>query len=168
MNKKENKNQKIIEYIEKIVINTGVGKLANKPNFKKDILPAMIKELSMITSQKVSERPAQKSIAGFSIREGDIIGLKTTLRGKRMADFLIRIDQIAFPRVRDFKGIDLKNIDKNGNINVGFKDKSVFPEIDMDKSQIDFGFQVTIVPKEKSREKAIEIYRKIGVPLKKE
>jgi len=160
--------KKITDNIEKVVVNAGIGKMAARADFKSKVIPSVTEELSLITGQKPSPRPAKKSIAGFSIREGNVIGLKITLRGKRMADFLIRVDSIILPRVRDFKGLDLKNVDKNGNLNIGFKDQLVFPEVDAEKSEIDFGLQVTAVPKIGGREEAIKIYREIGVPLKKD
>jgi large subunit ribosomal protein L5 len=163
----EDQIKKITKNIEKVVINTGLGKLTNRSDFKNQVLPNISEELSLITGQKPSPRQAKKSIAGFDVREGNIIGLKSTLRGKRMADFIIKINSIILPRVRDFKGIDPKNIDEKGNLNLGFKDQSVFPEIDMEKSKIDFGFQATIVPKTKNREEAIKLYQEIGFPFKK-
>ncbi len=163
---KKEEDKKIIESIEKIVVNTGLGKLASRSDFKSKVLPAATEGIALITGQRPSPRPARKSIAGFDVREGNIIGLKTTLRGKRAVDFLIKINSLILPRVRDFKGIDLKNVDRNGNLNIGFKDQSVFPEIDMEKSEVDFGLQVTVIPKTNNREEAIGLYREIGVPLK--
>lgn len=160
--------KKITDNIEKVVVNAGIGKMNSRSDFKSKVLPSVTEELSLITGQKPSPRPAKKSIAGFTIREGNIVGLKVTLRGKRMADFLIRVISIVLPRVRDFKGLDLKNVDKNGNLNIGFKDQLVFPEVDADKSELDFGLQVTAVPKNANREEAIKAYREIGVPLKSE
>jgi large subunit ribosomal protein L5 len=142
--------------------------LSKNSQFKNKFYPAVVEELSLITGQKPSVCKAKKSIAGFGLREGDIIGLKVSLREKRMIDFFVKLVSIAMPRLRDFKGIDLKNVDGSGNLNIGFRDQSVFPEIDMDKSNVDFGFQINIVPFEKDREKAIEIYRELGVPLKKD
>ncbi|HMB17306.1 MAG TPA: 50S ribosomal protein L5 [Candidatus Paceibacterota bacterium] len=164
----DEKKEKIKNNIEKIVVNTGVGKLSDKAHFKDKLLPDITEEISLITGQKPSLRRAKKSIAGFDVRQGDVVGLKVTLRGKRMIDFLMKLNNVAMPRLRDFKGIGLNNIDQNGNLNIGFEDQSVFPEINMDKSKIDFGLQVNIVPFEKDREKAVDIYRDIGVPLKKD
>lgn len=160
--------KKITDNIEKVVVNAGIGKMNSRSDFKSKVLPSVTEELSVITGQKPSQRPSRKSIAGFTIREGNIVGLKVTLRGKRMADFITRVISVVLPRVRDFKGLDLKNVDKNGNLNIGFKDQLVFPEIDADKSEIDFGLQVTAVPKNPDREEAIKAYREIGVPLKAE
>ena len=152
--------------IEKLVVNVGLGRIGQQPQFKEKILPEILRELSLITGQKPSPRPARKSIAGFKVREGDVIGAKVTLREKRMDNFLTELINVVLPRVRDFRGIDLKNIDESGNLNLGFRDQSVFPEIDLDKSKVSFGLQITVVPKEKDREKALDLYKSIGIPLK--
>ncbi len=156
----------LTKQIERVVVNIGVGKKRDQQGFDEKILPEISKELALITGQRPSYRPARKSIAGFKIREGDVVGLKVTLRGQRMADFLTRVINVALPRVRDFRGIDLSNIDEMGNLNFGFRDQTVFPEVDMDTSNVSFGFQVTVVPKKRNRENAIDLYRTIGVPLK--
>ncbi len=153
--------------LEKIVVNIGVGKLRNLQHFEEKVLPEIIQEVALITGQKAALRPAKKAIASFKTRVGDIIGLRATLRGTRMNDFLTRINNIVFPRVRDFRGVNLKNIDLDGNLNIGFREQFVFPEINIEKSKINFGLQVTLVPYIKNREKAIELYRNLGVPLKK-
>ena len=153
--------------IEKVVVNTGFGRLSSQPNFEAKTLPELIKEFSLITGQKPSSRSAKQSIAGFKLRAGTAIGLKSTLRRKRMRDFLEKIIKAALPRVRDFRGIDLKNVDKMGNLTFGFKEHVVFPEISPETSAINFGVEVTIVPKERKRDQAIALYREIGLPLKK-
>ena len=155
------------EHIEKIVVGAGLGRLNQQAQFEEKILPDVSKEFSMITGQKASVRPAKKSIAGFKIREGQIVGLKVTLRQKRMEDFFERLVKLALPRVKDFRGLDLKNIDESGNLNIGFKEQNIFPEIDMEKSKVNFGLQVTIVPRKKNRDFAIDLYRRLGLPLKK-
>ncbi|MEX1013779.1 MAG: 50S ribosomal protein L5 [Candidatus Paceibacterota bacterium] len=154
--------------LEKIVVNIGLGKLRDKPHFEDKILPEIVKEISIITGQKPSIVPAKKSIAGFKVREGEVVGLKTTLRGKRMIDFFSKIINTTLPRVRDFRGLNKSIVDHSGSLNIGFKDKQVFPEVDSDKSKIDFGLQVTVVPKERDRDDALEIYKEMGVPFKKE
>lgn len=155
-----------IDKLEKIVVNVGVGRLSQQSNFQEKILPEITKELALITGQKPSPRGAKKSIAGFKTRTGDIVGLKVTLRGKRMNDFLKRLIEISMPRVKDFRGINLKNVDRSGNLNIGFKEQYIFPEIKAETSKVHFGLQVTLVPTLKDREKAIDFYRRLGVPLK--
>lgn len=154
-------------FLEKIVINTGLGKLKSQQNFEDKVLPEISKELALLTGQKSAPRQAKKSIAGFNMREGEIIGLQTTLRKARMEQFLRKLIAVVFPRIKDFRGVDVTNIDEHGNLNVGFKDQYVFPEINIEKSRIPFGIQVTCVPKVRDRQKAIDFYRSVGVPLKK-
>lgn len=162
------KNDLAVPRIEKIVVNNGIGRLSQQPNFEDKILPEIMKEIALITGQKPVISKAKKSIAGFKIREGQIIGLKTTLRGGRMFDFLDKLIRIVLPRLRDFRGIDLKSIDANGNLNIGLKEQAVFPEINPEMIKFDFGLEISVaVAGVKKREEAIELYRLLGVPLKK-
>lgn len=152
--------------LEKIVINVGVGRLSSQSNFNEKVLPEVIKDIAAITGQKPSPRPAKQSIAGFKLRSGTVVGLKVTLRGKRMQSFLKKLNSAVLPRVRDFRGIDLKKIDKNGNLSIGIKEHVVFPEIKADVTNVSFGMEITMVPKRiKNRDEAIILYRKLGVPL---
>jgi len=153
--------------IEKIVVNVGVGRKSQEGNFEEKILPEIEKNLSIITGQKPSRRGAKKSIAGFKIRTGQIVGLKVTLRGARMKDFFLKVINFALPRVKDFRGLSLKNVDQNGNLNIGFREQIVFPEIVAEKTNITFGLQITVVPKIQKRNLAIDFYRRVGVPFKK-
>ncbi len=161
------KNNLAVPRLQKIVINAGVGRLSQRANFEEKILPEIIKELSLITGQRPLKTVAKKSIAGFKIRAGQIIGLKTTLRRQRMYDFLERFNKITLPRVRDFRGINLKNINNMGNLTIGLKDYLVFSEINLEASKVDFGLEITIVSSAKKREEAIELYRQLGLPIKK-
>ncbi|MEK7138494.1 MAG: 50S ribosomal protein L5 [Patescibacteria group bacterium] len=154
-------------FLEKVVINAGVGKLSNQPNFEEKILPGILSDIATITGQKAKINKARKSIAGFKIRQNQIVGLSVTLRRKKMVDFFERLTKIVLPRVRDFVGIDLKSIDKNGILNIGLKEQYVFPEINTDKSTLTFSLGINIVPKLKTRKMAEETYRELGVPLKK-
>jgi len=163
----EEKERNALSKIEKIVINVGIGKLRGQNQFEEKILKEIIDEVALLSGQKPITRKAKKSIAGFKIRKGDIVGLQVTLRRKRLWDFLTKLIHIVLPRVKDFKGIDLKNIDKSGNLNIGLKEQFIFPEINPEKSKVNFGVEVTIVLKTKKRDEAIDFYRKIGVPLKR-
>ena len=125
--------------IEKVVVNIGLGRNSTQPHFADKFLPEVMQEAAMITGQKPAPRQAKKAIAGFKTRVGDIIGLETTLRGKRMEDFLTRLVQVVFPRVKDFRGLDLQNVDHSGSLNVGFREQYVFPEIHPEKSKVHFG-----------------------------
>lgn len=156
-----------MKQIEKIVINVGLGRLRQQANFEEKILPEVMKELAIATGQKPAPRPAKKSIAGFKTRTGDVIGLQVTLRGRKMEDFFSRLVNIVLPRVKDFKGLALSQVDQGGNLNIGLREQFVFPEIQADQSRVNFGVQITIVPKERSRSKATEVYRHLGIPFKK-
>lgn len=160
------KNKLAAPRLEKVVINIGLGRASQAANFKEKIFPEIVKEMMTITGQKPSSRGAKQSISGFKLREGEIIGLKTTLRGRRMYDFVDKLVKIVYPRVRDFRGIDLKNIDERGNLNLGFKDHYVFAETSQETSTVDFGLQVTLVCNAKKREDASALYRHIGFLFK--
>ena len=161
-------NRELQNKLEKVAVNAGIGKLSTSSNnFEEKVLPDLIRDLSVITGQKPAPRPTRQSIAGFKIREGSVVGLKVTLRGRRMMDFIERLSKSALPRLRDFKGIDLKNVDKNGNLSIGLKEQTIFPEVDSELARVIFGLQITIVPKGLEREEAIELYRQLGIPLKK-
>lgn len=165
MNKKVHTKEKAP--FSKIVVNVGVGKMRSLAQFDDKVLPLIEGELATITGQKPAERKARISIAGFKIREGEVVGLQTTLRGDRMMDFFTRVVNTALPRVRDFRGLNLSNVDEHGNLNIGLREQTVFPEIVAEKSIYSFGIQITVVPKKRmKKEDAIDLYRSLGVPLK--
>lgn len=149
--------------IEKVVINTGVGRMAKEEK----TIERIAKELSMITGQRPVYRKAKKSISGFKLREGVTVGISVTLRGKKMYDFLDRLNSIALPRSKDFRGIEVKNFDKMGNLNFGIKESSIFPEINYENVKDIFGLEVTVVTTAKNREKGIELLKQLGFPIKK-
>src|SRR3989344_391475 len=153
--------------LEKVVVNVGTGRLSSQPNFEEKTLPEVAKELSLIVGQKPSIRKATKSIAGFKLRAGTTVGLKITLRGKRMGEFLRKLTQVAMPRVRDFRGIKRESIDLNGNLTIGLKEHWVFPEISQDISKVNFGMEIKLVPKLQDKEKAVELYKELGIPFSK-
>lgn len=154
--------------VEKIVVNAGVGRASALPSFEEKILPQIRRDLALLAGQAPQIRRAKKSIAGFKMREGQIVGLRATLRRARMVDFFNRLITIVLPRVRDFSGIELRAVDRGGVLNIGFKDEFVFPEINPEQSPVSFSLQVSVVPKKKSREAGLETFRSLGVPLKKE
>lgn len=161
-------DHEVLMRIERIVVNAGIGKISSQPNFQDKILPDLIREFALVTGQKPRTNPAKKSIAGFKVRAGAIVGLTTTLRGRRMVGFLARFNLAVLPRIRDFRGVDLRNVDAEGNLTIGIKEHIVFPEVNPETSKVSFGLQVTIVPRRmKDRDEAIAFYRKLGVPLKK-
>lgn len=156
------------DIIEKIVLNAGVGRASNLQQFGEKILPQITKDIMAITGQKPEIRNARKSIAGFKIREGQTVGLKVTLRKSRMVDFWSRLITIALPRVKDFNGIDPENVDAVGNLNIGFKEQFVFPEINPEESLQVFSLGINVVPRRKNREESLVKYRELGLPFKKE
>lgn len=157
----------IQSHLEKIVINAGVGRASQQANFAEKILPQILRDIGLIAGQRAQVRGAKKSIAGFKIREGQTVGVRVTLRGKRLVDFFERLVTMVLPRVRDFHGVDLRNIDSAGALNVGFREQLVFPEVDAEESFFVFPLGVNIVPRVKDRGAAISLYRNLGVPLKK-
>ncbi len=154
--------------IKKVVVNVGFGNLvANKSKQEREkIYEEIAKDLAIITGQKSIATRAKKSIAAFKVRSGMALGAKVTLRRRKMNDFLERLINIALPRTRDFKGIDLKCIDQGGNLNFGIKEQISFPEIAPEKIKRIFGFEITIVTSAKSPKEAIELFKLLGFPLK--
>lgn len=161
------KNDLAAPRVKKIVVNVGVGRLSQQAGFEDKILPAIIGDLASICGQAPVKTTAKKSIAGFKTRAGQTVGLKITLRRKKMRDFLERLTMIVFPRVKDFRGIPVENVDKSGNLTIGLKEHTVFPEIKSEDVKIDFGMEISIVSNAKTKEEAIELYRQLGAPLKK-
>lgn len=153
--------------LEKIVLSVGVGRMRQLPNFEEKILPDIIRDLSIIAGQHPSKRGAKKAIANFKTREGDVIGLMVTLRGKKMRDFLSRLINVVLPRVRDFRGIDIGHFDERGNLSIGIKEHTTFPEINPEKTNHVFGVQITFTTNTRKREDGIELMRNLALPLKK-
>ena len=153
--------------LEKIVLNVGIGRFCNLPHFEEKVLPELIKNVESLTGQRPATCPAKQSIAGFKTREGNVVGLKVTLRGRRMIQFLEKLNQIVLPRIRDFRGLNLKSVDANGNLSFGIKEHIAFPEIIPEQTHHDLGVEITVVPKNRGRDEAIVLYRGVGVPLQK-
>ena len=149
--------------LDKIVINTGLGDI--KDNQKS--MQIVENELKQITGQKPVYRKATKSVANFKLREGMTIGLKVTLRGRRMYDFYDKLVSIALPRVRDFRGVSDKSFDGRGNYALGLKEQLIFPEITYDQVEKIRGMDVCIVTTAETDEEARELLRALGMPFKK-
>ena len=149
--------------VEKVVINIGLGEGAHDKN----VIEAASRDLTAITGQKPVVRRARIAISGFKIRKGDPIGLKVTLRGKRMKDFLTKLFTIVLPRLRDFQGVSLKSFDGRGNYSLGIPEQIVFPEIDYSKIDKIRGLEITIVTNTRSDEKAKELLESMGMPFEK-
>ncbi len=170
MEKNDQKKQRreLRNFLEKVVVDVGVGRLSQTPNFEEKALVQVMRDVADMTGQQPQIRHATKSIAGFKIREGQVVGVRVTLRREKMVDFFERLITIVLPRVRDFGGLNLSAVDDGGVLNVGVRDHVVFPEIVPEQSPIAFPLGVSIVPKVKNRARAMAMYRSVGVPLKKE
>lgn len=156
---------KIKQTLEKVVVNVGVGRLSQQGGFEDKILPQVQDDIAAITGQKPQVTRARKSIAGFKTREGQIVGLRVTLRDAKMVDFFERLIRIVLPRVHDFRGLDPKNVDQGGALNIGLKEQFVFPELNPEESPVTFPLGINIVSKTKNREEAHKMYVELGVPF---
>lgn len=163
------KNKLSSPRITKVIINCGIGKLVTHTSEKQDELVKQISEyLSMITGQKPKLAAARVSVAAFKLREGMPVGLVTTLRGKRMEEFIDRFINITLPRSRDFWGISKKHFDKRGNLSYGMKEVQSFPELAGEMIKIPFGLELTFATNTKTKEEGIKLFELLGFPLMKE
>ena len=157
-------NEFAAPHIEKVVVHVGTGRIAREKGNDAEV----IKYITAITGQKPIPCPARQSIASFKVRQGQIIGYKVTLRGKRMYDFLERFINTAIPRMRDFRGFEAKVVDASGNLTLGIREHIVFPETIGEDVKFIFGLEVTVATNAKSRKEALALFRLLGFPLKKE
>lgn len=148
--------------LQKIVVNMGVGKALQDKNR----MEQAAEQLAQITGQKAQITKARIAVSGFRLREGNEIGCRVTLRGKRMYEFLDRLISIALPRIRDFRGVNPKSFDGNGNYSMGLAEQVVFPEIDPDKVTFSQGMDITFVTSTKSDDEARELLRAFGMPFR--
>jgi len=147
----------------KAVVNVGFGRQAKEKSY----IDKVVEGLTKITGQKPILCKAKKSVSAFKIRQGMVIGAAVTLRGNRMYDFTEKLINISFPRVRDFRGISEKVVDRTGNLTVGFREYISFPEIKADEVDNVFGLEVSLTTNAKSREEGLELFRLMGFPFKK-
>ncbi|MBR5271951.1 MAG: 50S ribosomal protein L5 [Clostridia bacterium] len=152
-----------IPKVDKVVINVGCGDARENPK----VVDAIISDLAQITGQKPVTCKAKKSVANFKLREGMVIGVKVTLRGEKMYEFLDRLFNLALPRVRDFRGINPNSFDGRGNYNMGVKEQLIFPEIDYDKIDKVRGMDICIVTTANTDEEARELLTQMGAPFEK-
>ncbi|MCB9852452.1 MAG: 50S ribosomal protein L5 [Phycisphaerales bacterium] len=157
------KNPMAIPKIEKIVISMGIGGAIQE----KTRIPTALKELSMIAGQKPVICKAKKSVSNFKLREGYDIGLKVTLRGKRMYEFLDRLIAVAIPRVRDFRGLNPNSFDGRGNYSMGVTEQTIFPEVDPDKVTFQQGMNITFATSARNDREARELLQRLGLPFRK-
>lgn len=162
------RNLLAVPKIVKVVINTGLGRLRASDGRTLDpkILEEAEKIFSLITGQKPARTLAKKAIADFKVRKGQILGLKVTLRGRRMYDFLERLINLALPRTRDFRGLDPKVIDEKGNLTIGLKEHIVFPEISQEDIHHIFGLEAAIKTTAGDKEKGLELLKLMGFPFR--
>ena len=126
----------------------------------------IIKELTLITGQRGQVIRSKQAISGFKLRLGQVAGIRATIRGSHAVDFLGRLIDIVLPRIKDFRGLSPHSIDRGGVLNIGLKDKSIFPEIIPEESRVSFGLEVSIIPKTRDRAKALSFYKACRLPLK--
>lgn len=152
-----------IPKLDKVVINVACGEA--KENSK--VIDAVMNDLAAITGQKPIVCKAKKSVANFKLREGQAIGVKVTLRAEKMYEFVDRLFNVAFPRVRDFKGINANSFDGRGNYSTGIKEQLIFPEIEFDKVDKVRGMDINFITTAKTDEEAKELLTLLGAPFAK-
>lgn len=157
-------NRMQVPRIVKVVVNSGVGKNAKDKNF----VDGVADSIARISGQKPIQTKAKQSISAFKTRKGMIVGVAATLRGKRMYDFLEKLVNITFPRIRDFRGISEKNVDAKGNLSVGFKEHIAFPEIQSDAVENMHGLQVCVATTAKTRDEGLALFKLMGFSFKSE
>lgn len=155
------KNIFAVPRITKVVINVGAGEAVTNKN----VLNKISEQLTLITGQKPVVTLAKKSISAFKIRKGMPIGVKVTIRGKRMYEFLEKLIKIVLPRIRDFRGVSPKNLDGHGNLNIGVSEQILFPEIDYDKIDRVRGLEVTIVTNAYDNHEGEKLFEALGIPF---
>ncbi|HVX24174.1 MAG TPA: 50S ribosomal protein L5 [Candidatus Saccharimonadales bacterium] len=158
------KNPHEVPRLQKIVVNVGLGKAKDD----KKIMEVATNTVRKITGQQPVETTARNSIAGFKLREGNKIGLKATLRGDRMYEFLDRLVSLVLPRLRDFHGVNVKAFDRQGNYSLGLIDQSVFPELSFEETTTAHGLQIVFVINAKEQAHARALLEKFGMPFEKE
>ena len=155
-------NLMAVPKLVKAVVNVGVGKNSKE----KAYIDNVVSSLSRITGQKPVLTRAKKSISAFKIKQGSIVGVKVTLRGKRMYDFVEKLINVTLPRVRDFRGLPVKQLDSQGNLIIGFREHLAFPEIKADEVDKIHGLEVCLHTNTKNGQEGQELFKLLGFPLK--
>ena len=158
------KNKMAVPKFEKVVVNVGTGRGLSDAKFNQVVEDT----LQRITGQKPVKAGAKKSISNFKIRAGQTVGMTVTLRGKVMDDFVDKLINVTLPRVRDFRGLNHKSIDPQGNLNIGFTEHIAFPEIQSDEIEKIHGLQISVVTSAKTREEGLELLTLLGFPFQQE
>tara|TARA_A100001015_G_scaffold265853_1_gene314596 strand:+ start:3962 stop:4513 length:552 start_codon:yes stop_codon:yes gene_type:complete len=164
MSKLNIKNIHEVPKINKIILNMGIGEAKDDSK----IVDKAVEDLSLISGQKAVKTKAKKAISGFKIRAGMPLGAMVTLRNRIMYEFLDRLINIAFPRIRDFRGLNIKSFDGKGNYSMGIKEHIIFPEINFDKIDKVRGLDITICTSSKNNEEAIELLKSFNMPFRHE
>ena len=159
------KNKMAAPRLRKIVINIGTGTAVKKDKNKNE---AVSDRIAKITGQKAALRGAKQSIASFKIRQGDPVGVVVTLRGARMYAFLEKLINVALPRTKDFRGINRNAVDNIGNLTIGIKEHTIFPETADEDIRDVFGLSITLVSSAKNKKEGTAFFELIGIPFKKE
>ena len=157
-------NPHAVPKLMKISLNMGVGKALQD----KERMKLSAEQLGLIAGQKPQVMKAKVAVSGFRLREGNEIGCRVTLRGKRMYEFLDRLINVALPRIRDFRGVNPKSFDGNGNYSMGLTEQLVFPEIDPDKVTFTQGMDITFVTSTRNDDEARELLRAFGMPFRED
>lgn len=157
-------NEMIIPKIDKVVLNVGVGKSLQDKSYTDHV----VKTLQRITGQKPVLTKAKKSISSFKIREGMIVGVKVTLRGKKMYDFVEKLIKVSLPRVRDFRGLSVKSFDRQGNFTLGIKEHLIFPEINPDEVEKIHGLEIVITTTAQDKKEGFWLLKLLGFPFNDE
>lgn len=157
------KNINAVPTLKTVTLNIGLGSGLKDAKFLETAQNTLVR----ISGQKPVSTKARKSIAGFKIREGNVVGMKVTLRGPRMWEFMDRLISVSLPRVRDFRGLSNKAFDGKGNYSIGLKEHTAFPEIRSDEIELIHGLQVTIATSAKTDDEARSLLKHLGLPLKK-
>lgn len=157
------KNTNAVPKLNKIVISAGVGSLSQK---SKNAVNEVAENIALIAGQKPIITKSRKAISNFKLREGVPVGVTVTLRGQKMYDFFNKFINIVCPRIRDFRGFTIKNLDGQGNLSIGIKEHTVFPEINPDDIAMIHGLQINIQTSAKNNEEALELLKQYGFPFR--
>ncbi len=157
------KNDLAVPRLEKVVVNVGISATHHEEKF----LEIVGKNLTRITGQKPVFTLAKKAISSFKTKEGQVVGAKVTLRGKKMYDFVDKLINVTLPRARDFRGLKTSAIDSLGNLNIGFKEHVAFAEIDASEVEVIHGLEVAITTSANNREKGLELFKLLGFPFQR-
>lgn len=155
------KNRMAVPKLVKVVLNVGLKQGIKDPKF----VDHAEKILTKISGQKPVKTLAKKSISNFKIRQGMVVGMMVTMRGRRMFDFMDKLINVTLPRVRDFRGLSPKTIDAHGNLSMGFKEFLAFPEVRPDDTDYIHGLEITVVTTAKSKDKGLALLRAVGFPI---